>query len=296
MKRFVAARGSTAGIGLGLALLALLVAGSLVPVFGLLFGPRRLAYQLTETELVVEATIAGVSVGGGRWDRAALTEASAEPLSASPVRHAGTGLPNLCAGRWGLPDGRSASLATTCTLDVVVMSFGSEWVVISPEDPTAFVAALRSPDGRHQSELQPATGSVLFTVLGGLLFLTLAGVVAVLAWLPRAIRTLGYTVRDGQLEVPAHFRPVTLPLAGATARQGPLTGVFRAAGTALPGVLYLGHYRGNGVWVHCAATNLERGWFVSREGAKPVYVTPEDDAGFAAALEAAGAKVERAGS
>jgi hypothetical protein len=291
VKTFPAAPPSMKHARLLLGLLSVIILAGTLPTFGLLAGPRRLAYALDGESLVVEATIAGVSLGGGRWSRANLTDARVEVLSASPQRYRGTGLPEFCAGRWGLPDGREVRLATNCSLRVVVLTFGEETVVISPREPEAFVTALRSPVGElvDEADSAPLFGGLL-TGLAALMFAVALGIpLALLVWLPRKIRDLAYTVRDGRLEVPAHFRSVSLRLSGCTARQGPLTGALRLGGTGLPGALYLGRFRGGGRFLHCAATNLKTGWLVEGEGA--VYVTPADDAAFAAALREAGAKL-----
>lgn len=292
MKTFLAARGNPRWLQVQLAALAVLVLVCVVPVVGLLAGTPRLAYTIEPERLTVEATIAGVSVGGGQWPRAALAGAEVVELQGSPQRVGGTALPHFCAGRWRLPDGRSASLATTCERAVVVMTFGAETVVVSPPEPAAFVEALQQPGSRLRVEpLIPAEGpSASLFVLGPGLLVALLLPLFLGVWLPRKVRALAYSVGEGRLTVPGHLRPVVVALAGVKARRQALTGAFRMAGTGLPGVLQLGLYRGCGRWLHCAATSLSSGWFIESE--PPVYVTPEDNEGFAQALREAGAVVE----
>lgn len=291
MTRFPAARAEPIWLRVQLAALALLVLVCVLPVLGLLLGKPRLAYVVQPEVVRVEATVAGVSLGGGEWSRASFTGAEVVRLEGSPLRVGGTALPNFCAGRWRLPDGRSASLATTCRPEVVVMTFGGETVVISPARPAELVAALQSEGSRLQDEPTiPAAGAGPMLLVLVPVLVVAAGLPAFLGyWLPRKVRSLAYEIEGGRLTVPAHFKPVVVSLAGVQARRVPLTGAFRMAGTGLPGVLQLGRYRGAGRWLHCAATNLTRGWLIESE--PPVYVTPEDDAGFAEALRDAGARV-----
>lgn len=292
MKTFHAARGNPLWLRVQLAALAVLVLVCVVPVVGLLAGTQRLAYTIEPELVTVEATIAGVGVGGGQWPRTALTGAEVVELQGSPQRVGGTALPHFCAGRWRLPDGRSASLATTCESAVVVMTFGAETVVVSPAEPVAFVEALRKEGSTVRVEppiSAEGAGPMLF-VLGPTLLVALLLPLLLGVWLPRKVRALAYSVGEGRLTVPAHLRPVVVPLAGVKARRQALTGAFRMAGTGLPGVLHLGRYRGGGRWLHCAASNLSTGWLIESE--PPVYVTPEDNEAFAQALREAGAVVE----
>ena len=111
------------------------------------------------------------------------------------------------------------------------------------------------------------------------------GAAVCLVLLPRLARRLRYTLTDGVLTVPAHFRAVRLPLAGARFGSGRLLGV-RIGGSAVPG-FYLGRFADWDGSFHVAATARDGLW-VRAEGRR-VFISPADPAGFEAALIAAGA-------
>lgn len=291
MSTFVArpasAWGRTAVI---LLMVFLVIPAGLLPGW-LFFAPARLAYRVDGGSIVAEATVGGVSMGGGEYARDTLTGATRTLLDPDAVRVGGTAMSGFCAGRWRLADGRAAQLATDCAADVVQLELGSDLLIVTPRDAAGLLAALATP-GATWSEEAPvtrgdSTGERVAFLGVALLALSTVGFVA---WM--ASRSLVYRLEGGVLVVPAHFAAVRVPLAGATARKTPLTGAFRLAGTAIPGSLYLGRFRGCGRWLHCASSSVTEGWLI--EGERVVYVSPADDAAFAEALRAAGATVTTA--
>ncbi len=272
-----------------LALFVLLLVPAFVAPLWLFFTPAHLSYRVEAERVVVDATLGGVSMGGGEYPRAELTGARRATVEKGAWRVAGTAMGGFCAGRWRLADGRYAQLATTCENPVVELEFAHALVVIAPTDADGMLAALATPGQTWTEERAlPRAGQggerVLTVALAGVVLATM-GVLARVAWRP-----MRYRIDGGTLVVPAHFAPVRVTLAGATARRTRLARAIRLGGTAMPGALYLGFFRGCGRWVHCAATTLEEGWLVV--GDRAVYVSPADDAAFAAALRDAGAAVE----
>lgn len=273
-----------------LLMVVLVIPAGLLPGW-LFFAPAQLAYRVDGESIVAEATVGGVSMGGGEYARAALTGATRTRLDPGAVRVGGTAMSGFCAGRWRLADGRPAQLATDCAADVVQLELGNDLLIVSPRDADGLLSALATP-GASWSEALPVTRGDRTGERWAFLGVALLAVstVGFVAWM--ASRSLVYRIEGGELVVPAHFAAVRVRLAGATARKTPLTGAFRLAGTAIPGSLYLGRFRGCGRWLHCASSTVTDGWLV--EGERVVYVSPADDAAFADALRAAGATVPTA--
>lgn len=269
------------------ALVLLLAVGGALPILGALllcvvaFAPTSMRYTLDADGLTIEANLG--PLGETRtYPRAELGPAEVTTFPGG-TRAFGTAMPGYCEGEWTVPGGR-ARLMTDCGRDVVRIEAAGETVYISPPDPAAFVADLRAGQSRVDT-LPPAPRSGF---LGGLAVVVVGAALATVWIFSRVPRGgLLYTVADGTLVVPAHLSPVRLPLSGARAHRGPMKG-WRVAGTALPGVLYLGNFRSDGP-VHCAATRLDDGWWI--EGSHRVYVTPADMDGFGRALAAAGVVV-----
>ena len=270
-------------------LFALLAIGAVIPLFGAIFtcvvafAPTTMRYELGADALVVEARL-GPLGGAHTYPRETVRDAEAMTFPGG-TRSFGTAIPGYCEGEWHVA-GASARVVTNCGPAVVRLRAGDETLFLSPPDPAAFIADLQA--GRTRVDALPPAPRGGF--LGGLA-VVVVGAGALTAWifsrLPRG--GLSYRIADGTLTVPAHLKPVSVALAGTRAHRGRLKG-WRVAGTAIPGVLYLGGFRSDGPF-HCAATRVEDGWWVE-SATRRVFVTPVDMEGFGRALVEAGVQIE----
>lgn len=258
-----------------------IVSVALIFGFYIAFSPTTVGYAVANGELRVTASL-------GFWDSGRTTPVSAvsnvrEIEIESARRTAGTAKGNFCQGRWRINDIDPAWVATTCVKSVVALDVGGETWVLSPANRSGFVAALNGGNGDFVATTgQPMPGQ------SGLL-IVVAVPIAFTFWLvTRLARPLSYRIEAGKLVVPAHFKDVRVPLAGATFKKEALGFGWRTAGTGMPGLL-LGRFRFQGKKVQMAARDRENGVTVENAG-RTVYVTPVDVVGFTRALASAGAK------
>ncbi|MFT4975309.1 MAG: hypothetical protein ACI8S6_001196 [Myxococcota bacterium] len=97
--------------------------GSLV-----LLAPHHVAYRLTVDTLIVEAPL-GPWDQGRRFDRSAVRSARSVTLTGG-ARHAGTGLPDFCLGRWGQQGIGEVWQATTCGPDAVLLDIEGDALLV----------------------------------------------------------------------------------------------------------------------------------------------------------------------
>jgi hypothetical protein len=271
-------------------LIPLIVLPMLIGLGGVyvLLAPPSLAYRVGPDALVVDAHL-GVIDQGRTIPRGDISDAHAARVT-SARRTMGTGLPGYCQGRWDLGGIGTAWIATDCRPDVVVVETKDGTVVVSPPDRDAFLAVLADPAGvgGFPVPARPRDHSLEACAV----FLA-AGLSSLVGAFGRMYRRLKYKVVGDVLRVPRHFGELEVPLRGTRVHRGSLTGALRIGGSALPGY-YLGAFRMRGQGLHVAATRRTGGFIV--EGPRRVYVTPEDSAGFLAAVARAGAIVEPAPS
>jgi hypothetical protein len=267
-------------------------AGLMAAVLGasLLYATPTLTYALTAEQLVVDARL-GVIDHSFSVDRARIRGVQPAQVHGGK-RRGGTAVPGLCAGRWSYEELGAVRQATTCGSRTVLVTTDEGRFLVSPAEREAFVAALLAPNAASGPADAPPRSFAPAPAAesgwsGPLRVLVLLPVLVLLGIAPRLLQRLVYRVEDGTLVVPAHFRSVRLPLAGARMRIGQLGG-WRLAGSAAPG-LYLGSFRDRAGGYHAAASVREGVWV---EGARRVFVSPADTDAFLAACVAAGAVVE----
>lgn len=249
-------------------------------------APTTIEYEVTPRALEVRAKL-GFLDQGRTFDRADLRGAAQVTLPGRGSLVDGTGLPGFCVGKWRYRDHGAAWQATTCGLDAVRLDGADGPVILTPLDREAFLATLGSTEGAGTFAAQPAPDEAEPYLL--LILAVVALVIPSAVWFTwRVAQPMVYRIEGGELVVPAHFRAVHVPLAGATVSPGDLRRALRLVGTAMPG-FYLGHFRKGGKGLHAAATARD-GLFV--DGGRRVFVTPADPAGFVRALEQWGARAE----
>lgn len=268
-------------VGLALVLMLFVVGEGL-----LLLSPRSLSYTLTADTLQIEART-------GPWDqgrtvsRAALGPGSEVTLT-DGRKQRGSDFPDLCVGWWWQQGIGEVWQATTCgAMAIQVASTDGPPLVLSPDDPAAFLTALDAgADGRFDAAAAPPGGAWFGWVVG--LSLALAAMVAGALLLP--LHRIGLSVGRGHLAVSAVGRTWRIPLAGATVERRPVgLPTWRLFGIGLPG-FQLGLYRIDGQNVRAALTDRTRGVWVRPTSGPAWVVTPADPEAFVAALHAQGSR------
>ncbi len=249
--------------------------------------PAKVEYTLTANSLVMEARLGPVDTGK--------TIARGDVLGAAPVtlsdgwRMAGTGRGDLCSGRFRYPDLGDVWQATTCGSDAVRIDTTDGIVVVAPADRASFISALTTNDGTSTTwsaaSSTDRSGASLWLLPLAVVFVLCVVTINMFA---RGFKSLSYSIVDGVLIVPAHFRSVRIRLVDATVERRALKRAVRVAGTSLPG-FNLGYFWSDAGRHHVAATNTTGGVLV--RGSSTAYVTPADVDGFLMATAAAGARI-----
>jgi hypothetical protein len=207
-------------------------------------------------------------------------------------RVAGTGLPGLCAGHFSYDGLGDVWQATDCRREVLLLRMAGEErpVLVSPPDRDAFLAALaagRDADLSPPPVPEPREWRLFKTALPAVAVPGMAYVAFALLAAPRRLR---YRVDGLELEVQLLLVRRRFSLAGAAARRYTPKRAWKWAGTGMPGYL-AGLFTVDGASTRVyASTVREEG--VLLEGAKRVFVTPEDIPGFLGALREQGVRVD----
>ena len=254
-------------------------------------GTMHVRYAIDDTALHVETG----SFLDGRRDVPldAIRDASVVVLRGGR-RTRGTGFPGYCTGRFSYAEIGSVWQATDCSARAVLIRASGEAlpIVTTPPDPDAFVADLRARTPTIVS-LPPPNAEWLRALLAGgalLVLLVDAGLVALCLFGPRRMRYV-VDVASGELEVQTLFSSRRFPLRGLRAKTFDARRSLRIWGAALPGY-FTGRFRSEGASMRVYATDLASG--ILLDGDERVFVSPEDRAGFLAAVRDAGGKAERA--
>ncbi len=281
MREFPAAAASRAArwghAALGVVVVIALAIGATV-----LFAPSSVAYSVDGAHLHVEAAL------GPFADRADVVVDRAERVTLGRgVRLRGTGRADYCAGWFRYAEIGEVWQATRCARDaVLVTGADGERVLVAPADRDAMIGALERGDrATFEAAAPPARGAGLELVAALVLLVT----APMLAWTFARARALRYRVEPGVLAVPSMLGTLEVPIAGARVwrdRAG-RRAWLRVFGAGMPG-LHLGRYRGEGRWLHVAATRLDDVVFVQSEG-RCLVVSPEDPSAFIDALVEHGA-------
>jgi len=275
------------------ALLVTLVGGLfalplLYAVIAYLISPGQLRYTVDSAYITIYTT------GGFTGDVKKIALGRVDDLATAWLRGGemqyGTKKGGYCVGFFRYPSLGEVWQATDCSNDGVIIRAGGEIhpVVITPADREGFLAAAK--EARVGTFLAPTKPS-------GIPWGTLAVIIACL-WPPAALafgalflapRRLSYHVGNGALEVRTIFSRTSVPLAGLKARiHQPLQGA-RLAGIGVPGY-HVGVFELDQAATAVYGTTRDRG--VLLEADERVLVTPMDEAGFLAAVGAAGATVK----
>jgi hypothetical protein len=165
----------------------------------------------------------------------------------------------------------------------------AEPVLMSPPDREAFLSALaagRDADLSPPSVSEPRPWRLFKTALPVVALPVVAYVAFALLAAPRRLR---YRIDGLELEVQLLLWRKRFPLAGATARRYTPRRAFKWAGTAMPGYA-AGAFSVDGESTRVyASTVRQEGVLI--EGARRVFISPRDVAGFLAALADQGVTV-----
>jgi hypothetical protein len=281
-----AAAPRTARLVLGAVMLALVTAlGVVVPA--IVWLPRAIRYEVSPGALTVMLR-AGWWRLGREVPRAAITAVRPVELGRGR-RRVGSAIPGYCVGAFTFDDLGPVWLATSCGRRAVLVEAAGQArpTVISPADRDAFLAAL--VEGREATfSPPPGTPMAGWTAVKVLSFVPLLLLPLLVATFFVAPGRLRYAVEHGELAVRTLIATRRFPLAGASARRFTPGRILKVAGNGLPGY-YTGLFRVEGASARVYATRLTDGVLI--DGARRVFVTPDDAEGFLAELLRHGARV-----
>lgn len=254
----------------------------------LLAGQRlRVRYIVAAGELVI-ATGDPVLVRGRRiaLDRVAEVRDAILP---NGRRKAGTVLAGYCVGRFVYPGLGEVWQATDCSRHAVVVDLVDDPrpLVVTPPDRVAFRAALSGGSDLRVALPQSGFGRAgpVMRFMGATLMVLACWILCLSFAAPERLR---YRLGPQRLEVVTWLRRISFPLDRASARR--MSGKFggRLAGTTIPGYL-TGYYFIEGRRTRVFATAVQDGVLLELPGR--LFLTPEDTAGFLAALREVGVEV-----
>ncbi len=204
----------------------------------------------------------------------------------------GESSPHRCIGRFTYPDLGTVRQATDCSRDVVLLDVaGGTPVLVNPEEPVAFRAALASggpatfrPPHREAGGFEQAGPAPLLALAA---FIVGAGAIWVVA---RGPRRLGYEVVGGSLVVHTALATKRFPLADRTARRTGVRARLRLAGSGMPGY-HTGWFLLDTGFARVYASRFDDG--VLLEGKPRIFVSPADPEALLAALRTRGVRDAR---
>jgi len=267
--------------------IGLVTFGGAVALGLIAMGSSQVTYEIAGGTLTIDS---GSLLDGKRAvPLANVTDARAVELSGGR-RTRGTGAPGICTGVWWYPALGSVWQATDCSARAIAITAANEErpIVIAPPDTDGFLAAIEARRDTFVA-LAPGDATLLRVIPGaGAAVLVVVNVMLVALFVAGPGRIV-YLVGDGTLEVRTIFSRRSWPARELSARPHAPKVALRIAGTAFPGY-YTGLFRSDGATTRFYATDLSAGVLI--EGPARAYLSPEDRAGFLAALRAEGARVE----
>lgn len=272
-------------------LLATVVVVFALPVLYLVIAwlgaPKQIRYELDSASLSI-VTAGGFTGDTKRILLSRIDSVDETYLSGGTLRF-GAPKGGYCVGFWRYPAIGEVWQATDCSENAVVIRASGETnaIVITPSDRSAFLSALKNPrQATFTTPTKPSGVSLsIFLTFAAICWPAAAVLGALFVVAPARLR---YRVAGGELVVSTIMLSHRTALAGAKARRHqPLQGE-KLSGVRVPG--YCG-----GTFVldeaptSVVATGLDHGVLV--EGDERLFVTPQDEQGFLAALAEAGVAV-----
>lgn len=250
--------------------------------------PPEASFTLTQDRLEVR-TKEGFWRSSKSFSLQSLAESKVLRVSGGK-RLAGTALPGYCKGWFTYKELGKVWQVTDCGEEVVFLAFASgDRVLLAPQDPQAFLAALTSRQGTSFPLRGPAPlRRDVSWRFGVLLLLPIVLAVGVIALVLKGPERLAYALEPGTLVVRTFARIKRFDLEAATAQIFEPPRLARLAGSAVPGY-YVGLFwcQGRPLWVY--ASHRQRGVLV--EGKKRVFITPENEEAFLAMLREVGVTI-----
>jgi hypothetical protein len=253
-----------------------------------LFLPQpELGYRVTADALHVDAQL-GVIDLGRTFPLAAIDEARVVEVG-DAWRFNGTGAPSLCEGGWHSEATGDAWFATTCGAEAVMLSGEhiTRPLVLTPDDAPAFISAVQSGTPGVFAPADPGPPPPWWALVRYGPLVLAVGLAALFVGSPLLLR---FEVGGGELAVRTMWGRRRVPLSGATfVAKDEGRAAMRLFGVGMPGH-QMGRYRKNGRFVQVYLTRRENSVRIAPTEGVHVVVSPEDVAGFTAALEADGAR------
>lgn len=246
-----------------------------------LWGAATLAYEITPDEVLI---VYGPSTS--RIKRAAIVSARVIDQPSRARRVAGTSIPGHYQGRWSFTETGPITLYATSLEGIVVLETAARTWGISPDDAGAFLAALES-GGTGRFAPVPSDDVAGFAVLAFLPLLLAVGAGAMIAYVLRIRRNLGYELTSRELVIHGGWKPVSLPYRniGGVEVAEPVGVPRKAYAVSMPGL-----YWGSFTWMQVAprvklyATRL-RPLVVIECGGETYGLSPDKPEAFVAALK-----------
>jgi hypothetical protein len=263
-------------------LVGLPLLGALVAFF-VVVAPTSGSYVLGPSELAIRTSLGGIP-GGKDIPRAGLTARVDRIAAAHRLR--GTARAGFCTG-WFRVEGLGESwIATSCAHDPVVVVTGwTSPIVLTPADPTAFVAALTAgEEGRFAMAAGAEPGEDIVVVATIIVPMVLLSAFLV------APRRMTYALEGGDLVVGGLITGQRrIAIRGLQARVVTPRFGIRLWGVGSPGYM-TGLYRLDGATTRVFATARGPGVLLTGSG-RPIYLTPAEPHKLLAALSGHGVTV-----
>ncbi|MGZ6095339.1 MAG: PH domain-containing protein, partial [Polyangiales bacterium] len=197
----------------------------------------------------------------------------------------GTAMPGYCVGHFSYADLGAVWQATDCSgRALLVRGKTPTPLVLTPPDPEAFAASIAAGTETTITLAPPSSNPLAYAAAIALPVSLIVStlVVSLLLLGPKRMR---YAIEGGELHVRTVFGHKRWPIREVRARRYRPARMWRVAGSAAPGY-FTGLYREHGQSLRVYATDTSRGVLI--ESPERVFINPEDEVGFFAALEKAG--------
>ena len=273
-------------------LLTMLILAGTAASAALMLPRPELGYRVTSEALEVDARL-GVLDLGQRFPLAVIETMTVVDVG-DARRFRGTSAPGLCEGGWSSKATGEAWFATTC-VDRGVMLSGPHLtrpIVLSPVDEARFTAAVRSGTPGDFAAVDPGPPAPWWGLLRFGPLLLAAGLGVLLIGSPLRLR---FDVGDGVLSVRTLWGRRVVSLRGAAVVAAPEgRATIRLFGVGMPGH-QMGRYRKDGRTVQVYLTRRDHSVRIAPADGVQVLLSPEDVAGFVAALVSEGARLASPG-
>jgi hypothetical protein len=266
-----------------------------------LFGNRIVKLEVSDRGLQIRGDVYGrlIPTAALQVRQARAFDGGVDSGHKPTSRTNGTGLPNYQSGWFQLANGSKALLFVTDWSKAVVVptSDGFE-LIVSPEDPRAFLGALTRPGASATTfalSSSPLSGSTVMTLLLGIGFLVPLAIAALMGYLAYSTRATRFEVSDDGLRIRGDLFGRLIPRSSLLVKIAEIVDLtrdqthrpwLRTMGVGLPGY-YSGwfrlHDRGKALLF---LTDRSRAVYMPTTDGYALLISPADPERFLSALNA----------